>query len=117
MVGGEVESQAAAKSTSARSLVEWSFRSLRRIAAGCNGCWVHIGIESEAAVPNGWNIIRFLAVLGQAPHLDLLRDSLDVVLDYHITDTKTGRTDASTGSRLSCATETPRATIAGRGRE
>lgn len=33
-----------------------------------------IGIESEDAVPNGWNITRFLAVLGQAPHLDLLRE-------------------------------------------
>jgi len=33
-----------------------------------------IGIESEDAVPNGWNITRFLAVLGQAPYLQLLRD-------------------------------------------
>jgi hypothetical protein len=33
-----------------------------------------VGIESESAVPNGWNITRFLAVLGQAPYLDLLRD-------------------------------------------
>lgn len=33
-----------------------------------------IGIESEDAVPNGWNLTRFLAVLGQAPYLDLLRD-------------------------------------------
>jgi hypothetical protein len=33
-----------------------------------------IGIESEDAVPNGWNITRFLAVLGQAPYLGLLRD-------------------------------------------
>jgi hypothetical protein len=33
-----------------------------------------IGIESEDAVPNGWNITRFLAVLGQAPYLELLRE-------------------------------------------
>jgi hypothetical protein len=33
-----------------------------------------IGIESEDAVPNGWNLTRFLAVLGQATYLDLLRD-------------------------------------------
>lgn len=33
-----------------------------------------IGIESEDAVPNGWNITRFLAVLGQAPYLELLHD-------------------------------------------
>ena len=32
-----------------------------------------IGIEREEAVPNGWNLTRFLAVLGQAPYLDLLR--------------------------------------------
>ncbi len=36
-----------------------------------------IGIESEDAVPHGWNITRFLAVLGQAPHLRLLRDIFD----------------------------------------
>ena len=33
-----------------------------------------VGIESEDRVPNGWNLTRFLAVLGQAPYLDLLRD-------------------------------------------
>lgn len=36
-----------------------------------------IGVESEEAVPNGWNLTRFLAVLGQAPYLDLLRDVFD----------------------------------------
>ncbi len=36
-----------------------------------------IGIESETAVPHGWNLTRFLAVLGQAPYLDLLRDVFD----------------------------------------
>jgi hypothetical protein len=39
-----------------------------------------IGIESEGAVPNGWNITRFLAVLGQAPHLKLLRDVFNVMV-------------------------------------
>jgi hypothetical protein len=33
-----------------------------------------IGIDSEDQVPHGWNITRFLAVLGQAPYLALLRD-------------------------------------------
>lgn len=36
-----------------------------------------IGIESEDAVPHGWNLTRFLAVLGRAPDLDLLRDVFD----------------------------------------
>jgi Transposase DDE domain/Transposase domain (DUF772) len=36
-----------------------------------------VGIESEDRVPNGWNLTRFLAVLGQAPYLDLLRDVFD----------------------------------------
>jgi hypothetical protein len=39
-----------------------------------------IGIESEDAVPNGWNITRFLAVLGQAPYLRLLRDIFDAMV-------------------------------------
>jgi hypothetical protein len=33
-----------------------------------------IGIETEGAVPNGWNLTRFLTVLGEPAHLDLLRD-------------------------------------------
>ena len=33
-----------------------------------------IGIGDEDAVPHGWNLTRFLAVLGQAPYLGLLRD-------------------------------------------
>src|SRR5580658_9219319 len=36
-----------------------------------------IGIENEEDVPNGWNLTRFLAVLGQSPHLELLRDIFD----------------------------------------
>jgi hypothetical protein len=36
-----------------------------------------IGIESENQVPHGWNLTRFLAVLGEAPYLELLRDVFD----------------------------------------
>jgi hypothetical protein len=36
-----------------------------------------IGIDGEDAVPHGWNLTRFLAVLGQAPYLGLLRDIFD----------------------------------------
>jgi hypothetical protein len=36
-----------------------------------------VGIESEDAVPNGWNLTRFLAVLGRPAHLALLRDVFD----------------------------------------
>src|SRR5262249_49203900 len=39
-----------------------------------------IGIEGEGAVPNGWNITRFLAVLGQAPYLQLLRDVFNAMV-------------------------------------
>lgn len=39
-----------------------------------------IGIEREDAVPNGWNITRFLAVLGQAPYLHRLRDIFDALV-------------------------------------
>ena len=39
-----------------------------------------IGIESEDAVPHGWNLTRFLAVLGQAPYLDLLRDIFNAMV-------------------------------------
>ena len=36
-----------------------------------------IGIENEDQVPHGWNLTRFLAVLGEAPYLKLLRDAFD----------------------------------------
>ena len=36
-----------------------------------------VGIESESAVPHGWNLTRFLTVLGQPEHLALLRDTFD----------------------------------------
>jgi hypothetical protein len=34
-----------------------------------------IGIEGEAAVPNGWNLSRFLEALGRAPHRALLKEA------------------------------------------
>jgi hypothetical protein len=39
-----------------------------------------IGIETEDAVPNGWNMTRFLAVLGLPEHLELLRDIFDTMV-------------------------------------
>jgi hypothetical protein len=36
-----------------------------------------IGIESEGHVPKGWNLTRFLAVLGEAPYLKLLCEVFD----------------------------------------
>jgi Transposase DDE domain/Transposase domain (DUF772) len=39
-----------------------------------------IGIESEAGVPNQWNISRFEDVLGQEPHRTLLREIFDVLI-------------------------------------
>ncbi len=39
-----------------------------------------IGIESEARVPKPWNISRFQVVLGQEPHLSLLREMFDTMV-------------------------------------
>jgi hypothetical protein len=39
-----------------------------------------IGIESEAGVPNPWNISRFEEVLGQEPHRTLLKEVFDVLI-------------------------------------
>jgi len=39
-----------------------------------------IGIESEAGVPNAWNISRFEEVLGQEPHRTLLKEVFDVLI-------------------------------------
>jgi hypothetical protein len=36
-----------------------------------------IGIDSEAGVPKGWNMTRFMDVLGSRPHLDLLHKIFD----------------------------------------
>ena len=39
-----------------------------------------IGIESEAGVPNAWNMSRFEDVLGQEPHRTLLKEVFDVLI-------------------------------------
>jgi len=39
-----------------------------------------IGIESEERVPKKWNISRFQAVLGQEPHLSLLQEVFDTMV-------------------------------------
>jgi len=39
-----------------------------------------IGIQSEGAVPQGWNISRFLKVLGREPHRSLLKEIFDVLV-------------------------------------
>jgi hypothetical protein len=36
-----------------------------------------LGIADEAGIPNGWNVSRFLDVLGQEPHLTALRRAFD----------------------------------------
>lgn len=45
--------------------------SLRRLA----------GIESEEAVPKKWNLSRFLDTLGKEPHLSLLHESFDQMIE------------------------------------
>ncbi len=39
-----------------------------------------IGIETEAQVPNGWNMSRFMAVLGEEPHRTYLKKIFDVLI-------------------------------------
>jgi hypothetical protein len=39
-----------------------------------------IGIERESQVPHGWNMTRFLAVLGEEPYLQMLRDLFDFLV-------------------------------------
>ncbi|RPI81197.1 MAG: transposase, partial [Planctomycetaceae bacterium] len=39
-----------------------------------------IGIASEEQVPNGWNMSRFLSVLGQEPHRTEMRKIFDVLI-------------------------------------
>jgi Transposase DDE domain/Transposase domain (DUF772) len=46
---------------------------LRRNAGLCR----LIGIETTAQIPNGWNMSRFLAVLGEEPHRTLLKEVFD----------------------------------------
>jgi hypothetical protein len=38
-----------------------------------------IGIADEGDIPNGWNLSRFLDVLGQEPHLTALRQVFDTL--------------------------------------
>ena len=39
-----------------------------------------IGIQSEGAVPQGWNMSRFLEVLGRQPHRGLLKEIFDALV-------------------------------------
>lgn len=39
-----------------------------------------IGIETEAQTPHGWNLSRFLAVLGEEPHRTLLQEVFAVLI-------------------------------------
>src|SRR5262249_10911571 len=38
-----------------------------------------LGISQEQGIPNGWNLSRFLDVLGQEPHLAALRHVFDAL--------------------------------------
>ncbi|OWK34375.1 transposase [Fimbriiglobus ruber] len=61
-----------------------------------------IGIASEDAVPHGWNLTRFLAVLGQPEHLTLMRDLFDHMvqrLGLAVPDLGTHTAGDSTGLR------------------
>jgi len=40
-----------------------------------------VGIEHEAGVPKKWNMSRFLAVLGSEPHLSLLHEVFDAMVE------------------------------------
>lgn len=62
-----------------------------------------IGIESESQVPNGWNMTRFMDVLGTPPHVDLLHQLFDQMvqpLAHAVQDL--GRHTAGDSSGLSC---------------
>ncbi|MCB9925484.1 MAG: transposase [Planctomycetaceae bacterium] len=39
-----------------------------------------IGIEQESQVPHGWNMSRFLAVLGESPHRELLHEVFNALI-------------------------------------
>jgi hypothetical protein len=39
-----------------------------------------IGIEQESQVPHGWNLSRFLAVLGESPHRELLHEVFNTLV-------------------------------------
>lgn len=66
-----------------------------------------IGITSEQAVPKGWNMTRFLQVLGTQPHLGLLQacfDDMVASLAQAVKDL--GRHVAGDSSGLSCRPQT-----------
>src|SRR5271163_2745481 len=61
-----------------------------------------IGIESEAGVPNPWNISRFEDVLGQEPHRTLLKEIFDVLIQrLGVAVTELGRNTAGDATALS----------------
>jgi Transposase DDE domain/Transposase domain (DUF772) len=61
-----------------------------------------IGIESEAGVPNPWNISRFEDVLGQEPHRTLLKEVFDVLIQrLGIAISDLGRNTAGDATALS----------------
>jgi len=62
-----------------------------------------IGIDSEALVPKGWNMTRFMEVLGSQPHLDLLHKLFDqMVRPLGAAVADLGRRSAGDSSGLSC---------------
>ena len=62
-----------------------------------------IGIDSEAGVPKGWNMTRFMEVLGSQPHLDLLHKVFDRMVEPLAATVKDlGRHLAGDSSGLSC---------------
>jgi hypothetical protein len=68
-----------------------------------------IGIDSEAGVPKGWNMTRFMEVLGARPHLDLLHkvfDQMVRLLAGVVADL--GRHTAGDSSGLSCRSQAAR---------
>lgn len=64
-----------------------------------------IGIDSEKGVPQGWNMTRFMEVLGSRPHLDLLHQVFDRMVGPLAEAVKDlGRHVAGDSSGLSCRT-------------
>ena len=62
-----------------------------------------IGIKSEAGVPKGWNMSRFMEVLGGRPHLELLHKAFDgMVRPLAEAVSDLGRNVAGDSSGLSC---------------
>ena len=62
-----------------------------------------IGIESEAGVPKSWNMTRFMEVLGRQPHLGLLHQVFDQMVQPLASVVKDlGTATAGDSSGLSC---------------